>query len=84
LEARWRRVLALAESGKSAVEPAGEELQARFERFRIDRDLITAEETEHWLDQRGLTLEDFDFLCAIRNRSPRSLTAKCLSEWITH
>jgi hypothetical protein len=63
LEASWRRVLTLAESGKSAIEPHGEELQARSERFRMDRDLITAEETERWLDERGLTLEDFsDFL----------------------
>ena len=29
------------------------------ELFRYDHDLITAEETEHWLQQRGLTLEDF-------------------------
>ena len=28
--------------------------------FRSDRDLITAEETEAWLERRGLTLEDFN------------------------
>ena len=38
-------------------------LQAVSEQFRTERDLITAEETERWLDARGLTLEDFsDYL----------------------
>jgi hypothetical protein len=34
-------------------------LQSMSEQFRVDRDLITAEETERWLDERGLTLDDF-------------------------
>lgn len=33
--------------------------QSLSEQFRTDRDLITAEETERWLDERGLTLDDF-------------------------
>lgn len=38
-------------------------LQARSEDFRISHDLISAEDTEHWLDERGLSLDDFsDFL----------------------
>jgi hypothetical protein len=38
-------------------------LQARSEEFRISRDLISAEETERWLEERGLSLDDFsDFL----------------------
>ena len=34
-------------------------LQSMAEQFRTERDLITAEETERWLAERGLTLEDF-------------------------
>src|ERR1700719_1078157 len=35
------------------------EIDAAAEAFRYDRDLITAEETEHWLTARGLTLDEF-------------------------
>jgi hypothetical protein len=34
-------------------------VNAAAERFRYEHDLITAEETEHWLQERGLTLTDF-------------------------
>ncbi len=34
-------------------------LQSAVEQFRYERDLITAEETERWLEARGLTLDDF-------------------------
>jgi len=40
-----------------------QELQAASEDYRYARDLITAEETEAWLQERHLTLDDFnDFL----------------------
>jgi len=35
-------------------------LQEMSDQFRYDRDLITAEETERWLDERGLTMDDFN------------------------
>ncbi len=34
-------------------------LQEGVAQFRYDRELITAEETENWLESRGLTLEEF-------------------------
>jgi hypothetical protein len=43
-------------NGREAEEP---DLQARSEEFRISRDLISAEETERWLGERGLSLNDF-------------------------
>lgn len=63
LEASWSRVLKYAQSETSGLGPDQADLQARSEQFRISRDLISAEETERWLDERGLTLDDFsDFL----------------------
>ena len=64
----WNTFLALVESEKRAAAPDDdeeaeadeEELQALSERFRYDRDLITAEDTERWLADRGLTLDDFN------------------------
>ena len=40
--------------------PDDERLQAMSDQFRYERDLITAEETERWLEDRGLTLDDFN------------------------
>ena len=37
-----------------------EKLQAMADQFRYDHDLITAEETEAWFEERGLTMDDFD------------------------
>ena len=63
LETRWLRVLKYALSETSGLEPDQADLQVRSEQFRMSRDLISAEETERWLDERGLTLDDFsDFL----------------------
>ena len=63
LEPSWNGVSAPAEHEKSAIEPDLAEGQALSEQYRIDHDLISAEETELWLDARGLTLKDFnDFL----------------------
>jgi hypothetical protein len=63
----WREILrgAAAEgrAGKEGSEPKSEILQDLSEIFRSERDLITAEETENWLEARGLTLGDFnDFI----------------------
>ncbi|HEY5742643.1 MAG TPA: hypothetical protein VIS99_08880 [Terrimicrobiaceae bacterium] len=74
LEPCWRRVLAFAKSRNGAAESRKVELQASSEEFRTSRDLITAEETEQWLEERGLTLEDFtNFL--LRNLQYDALTA---------
>jgi hypothetical protein len=64
----WNAFLALVESEKRAAgsdddeeaEADEEELQSLSEQFRYDRDLITAEDTERWLADRGLTLDDFN------------------------
>ena len=63
LEPCWRELRVLVESEEKAAEldePDEAALQSRSEEFRYERDLITTEETEHWLDERGLTLEDFN------------------------
>jgi hypothetical protein len=63
LEKSWQCVCEYAQSGTIGREIEEAALQARSEEFRISRDLISAEETEHWLDERGLSLDDFsDFL----------------------
>ncbi|MEA3208701.1 MAG: hypothetical protein QOE70_1758 [Chthoniobacter sp.] len=60
LEPAWKEVLWLAEcEARAGEEPEAAALQASSEKFRSDRDLITAEETEQWLEERGLTLDDF-------------------------
>jgi hypothetical protein len=43
----------------SDLEPNDDAIDEMAELFRYEHDLITAEETERWLEQRGLTLEDF-------------------------
>lgn len=53
-----QRAATLVESGELAADDGT--LQSMSEQFRYDRDLITAEETERWLEDRGLTLDDFD------------------------
>ena len=57
IEPLWREVHALAQREDRDVDDAA--LQAMSEQFRSERDLISAEETERWLEARGLTLEDF-------------------------
>lgn len=58
LLARADRATALDDTGDLVADEGT--LQSMSEQFRYDRDLITAEETERWLADRGLTLEDFD------------------------
>ena len=68
LQASWTHVLRLVACAHhaAALEATGdlaadeETLQSMSDQFRYDRDLITADETERWLEDRGLTLDDFD------------------------
>ena len=46
-----------AQSGDADMEESA--IDAAVEKFRYDHDLITAEETEQWLEARGLTMDDF-------------------------
>ena len=63
LEKSWRHVCECAQIGASGSQVDESVLQARSEDFRTSRDLISAEETERWLEERGLNLDDFgDFL----------------------
>ncbi len=63
LEPMWQRLLrAVAAEKKAAetdLEPDELTLQSVSEVFRYERDLITAEETEQWLTERGLTCDAF-------------------------
>lgn len=62
LEPVWTALQRLVERATRAADggdPDEASLQSLSEQFRYERDLITAEETERWLDGRGLTLEDF-------------------------
>ena len=54
-----RGVAAAQEATASDLEADDDAITSAAETFRYERDLITAEETEHWLEERGLTLEDF-------------------------
>ena len=63
LEARWRDILlkmaCLAQAQEEDLEPDHAALQERADRFRYERDLITTEETEKWLELRRLDSDDF-------------------------
>lgn len=62
LEQSWTQLPVIVESEKRAAEleePDDAELQTMSEKFRYERDLITEEETESWLDQHGLSAEEF-------------------------
>jgi hypothetical protein len=57
--------LAAAEERAAEVgfEPGDDALQESSEAFRYEHDLISAGETEQWLESRGMTLDDFtDYL----------------------
>lgn len=73
LEAPWRelrRRLACEErAAEEEREPDDDAIDAAAQAFRYDYDLITAEETERWLAERGLTLEDFSDYFARRSWS---------------
>jgi hypothetical protein len=57
-EARHEALALLAAEDSEAVVDE-DTLQKASEKFRYDRDLITAGETEQWLRSRGMTIEDF-------------------------
>ena len=63
----WKNFLIGVEAERRAVESDldldHDAVDAAAEAFRYNHDLITAEETEQWLDARSVTLEDFsDYL----------------------
>jgi hypothetical protein len=63
LESAWQDFLRLVAAEKKADEQNLEfddaTIDTAAEQFRYEHDLITAEETENWLAERGLTLSDF-------------------------
>ncbi|HEY1771030.1 MAG TPA: hypothetical protein VGG02_12330 [Chthoniobacterales bacterium] len=63
VEPLWRDFLRLVAAEDKANEAGSEvdddAIDSAAEQFRYQHDLITAEETERWLDERGLTLGDF-------------------------
>jgi hypothetical protein len=63
LEEKWqaflRHVAAEERADELELELDESAISAAVEEFRYRHDLITAEETERWLSNRGLTFEDF-------------------------
>ncbi len=63
IESAWQQLLARLEAEREAGEEGAEmedgALDAAAVAFRYQYDLITAEETERWLELRALTLADF-------------------------
>ena len=59
LEVRWKEFLEAVEAEKRSDELDEAAISSATEAFRYEYDLITAEETEAWLANRGLTLNDF-------------------------
>ena len=63
LQPVWKDLLRLVAAERKAdaeeLELDDDAIESAAQRFRYERDLITAEETERWLAERGLTLHDF-------------------------
>ncbi len=63
LKLMWDELLSGIEAERQAdesnLEADDEAVASDAEAFRYENDLITAEETEHWLEEQGLTLGDF-------------------------
>ena len=63
LEPIWKKLLRLvaaeAKADESDIELDDAAVAAAAEAFRYEHNLITAEETERWLEERGLSLDDF-------------------------
>jgi hypothetical protein len=61
LQSIWQELLRCTEcenqSGDAEMDDAA--IDSAVEAFRYDHDLITAEETEQWLEARGLSMDDF-------------------------
>src|SRR6266436_5189384 len=67
LDVEWKEFLHQVAAERRAdeleLEPDESAISSAAEAFRYEYDLITAEETEAWLANRGLTLDDFaDYL----------------------
>jgi hypothetical protein len=63
LDAKWKKFLHRVAAEKQAdeldLDPDEPAISGAAEAFRYEHDLITAEETEAWLENRGLTFDDF-------------------------
>lgn len=61
LEPTWKELLHCVESENQSGDTEMDEsiVDTAVEAFRYDHDLITAEETEQWLEARGLTMDEF-------------------------
>jgi len=63
LDVKWKeflhQVAAESRADELELEPDESSISSAAEAFRYEYDLITAEETEAWLANRGLTLDDF-------------------------
>ena len=57
--ALWHGIAARDAAVAAGREPGEGALQSLAEEFRYGRDLITVEETEHWLEARAVTMEAF-------------------------
>src|SRR6266513_6131533 len=63
LDVKWKEFLETVEAAKRSEELDSDldraTISSAVEAFRYEYDLITAEETEAWLANRGLTFDDF-------------------------
>src|SRR5437773_7765640 len=63
LDSNWKkfrhRLAAERQADEQDLEPDESVISGAAEAFRYEYDLITAEETEAWLENRGLTFDDF-------------------------
>src|SRR5207247_11383864 len=87
LEAKWQEFLEAIEAEKRSDELDFDlddaAISSAAEAFRYEYDLITAEETEEWLANRGLTLDDFtDYFT--RHYCAVAITEKAPSEDIDY
>lgn len=58
-----RQWMARCDRQRERTPPDDDAIQRASEDFRYERDLLTAEETERWLEARNLTLVDFQDHC---------------------
>ena len=87
LDSKWKEFLRFVESEKRAdeldLDLDDDAIATAAEAFRYEHDLITAEETEAFLANRGLTLDDFtDYFT--RHYCASAITEKVLSENIEY
>lgn len=83
----WSEMLRLVAAEDQAAELGLEidetALDEASEKFRYEHDLITAEETERWLEVRGLTLDEFSGFFA-RHYWDSALNGKAVAEEIDY